>query len=153
MFTKTFTVYYLYLITNEVNNKVYIGQALNVSKWWNDHRKAVKSNKPTKIIHHAIIKYGLENFKFEVIASCRSQDDANVIETELVKQYDSFIANDRGYNATLGGMNAPKTEEWKRKVSEKLMSHEVSQEARDKISKGNTGKVRTDEFKKNVGDF
>ncbi len=32
MFTKTFTVYYLYLITNEVNNKVYIGQALNVSK-------------------------------------------------------------------------------------------------------------------------
>ena len=146
-------IWSLYLITNKVNGKVYVGQAAEVAKRWYDHRKAVRMNKPTQIVHHAMIKYGLDNFVFEIIACCRSQEDANYTETELVKQYDSFTGNGKGYNATLGGMNAPKTEEWKRKVSEKLMGHEVSQETRDKVSKGNTGKVRSEEFKKGVSDF
>ena len=55
----------------------------------------------------------MENFTFEVIASCKTQDDANYIETELVKQYDSYISTNKGYNVTLGGMNAPKSEEFK----------------------------------------
>lgn len=75
----------------------------------------LKNNKPTQIIHHAMIKCGLDNFVFEVIASCRSQDNANYIETELVKQYDSFVKNGKGYNVTLGGMNAPKSNEWEQK--------------------------------------
>lgn len=153
MANETPKIWSLYRITNKINNKVYIGQAADVSKRWYDHRKAVKLNNPTQTIHYALIKYGLDSFEFEVIASCKTQDDANCIETELVKQYDSFIKNGKGYNVTLGGMNAPKTEEWKRKVSEKLMGHEVTQETRDKVSKGNTGKVRTANFKQNVGDF
>jgi group I intron endonuclease len=103
----------LYRITNKINNKVYIGQAADVSKRWHDHRRAVRINKPTQVVHHALIKYGLENFEFEVIVSCKTQDDANFIETELVKQYDSFVGNGKGYNATLGGMNAPKSEKWR----------------------------------------
>lgn len=45
---------------------------------------------------------------------------------------------------------APKTEEWKRKVSDKLMGHEVSQETRDKVSKGNAGKVRSEIVKQQI---
>ena len=153
MADETSRIYFLYRIVNKINGKVYIGQALDVPKRWYDHRKAFKANRPTQIIHHALIKYGLDNFEFEIIASCKTQDDTNNTETELVKQYDSFIGNGGGYNATLGGMNAPKTEEWKQKISQILMGHEVSQEARDKISQGNTGKVRSDEFKKNVSAF
>lgn len=153
MTNETPKIWLLYRITNKVNGKVYIGQAADVSKRWYDHRKAVRLNKPTQAVHYAMIKYGLDKFAFEMIASCKTQDDANEIETELVKQYDSFIANGKGYNATLGGMNAPKTKKWKQKVSQTLIGHEVSQEARDKISQGNTGKVRSEEFKKNVGDF
>lgn len=112
-------IWSLYRITNKNNGKNYIGQAADLSKRWSDHRRAVRLNKPTQAIHHAIIKYGIDNFEFEVIASCKTQDDANFIETELVSQYDSFIANDKGYNVTLGGMNAPKTEEWKKVISQK----------------------------------
>lgn len=103
-------IWSLYRITNKINGKIYIGQAADLSKRWSDHRRAVRLNKPTQVIHHAMIKYGLDNFEFEVIASCKTQDDANFLETELVEQHDSFVANDKGYNATYGGMNAPKSE-------------------------------------------
>ena len=153
MINETPKIWSLYRITNKLNGKVYIGQATDIAKRWHDHRTAALNSRPTQIIHHALIKYGLDNFEFEIIAMCKSQYDANVSETELVKQYNSFIVNGEGYNATLGGMNAPKTDEWKKKVSESLMGHEVTKETRDKVSKGNTGKIRSKEFKKDVGDF
>lgn len=111
-------IFYLYKITNKINNKIYIGQTINVSNRWTDHKIAAKNNKPTQIIHHALIKHGLENFIFEVIASCLTQEDANDTEALLIEQYNSYISNGCGYNVTLGGANASKTEEWKQKVSE-----------------------------------
>jgi len=119
-------IWSLYRITNKINGKIYIGQATNISKRWSDHRAAVQKLKPTQIIHHAMIKYGLDNFEFEVIASCKTQEDANETETELVKQYDSFISNGKGYNATLGGMNAPKTEAWRNHMS-KVMTPKLQE--------------------------
>lgn len=109
-------IWSLYRITNKINGKVYIGQAQDYQHRWADHRRAAKINKPIQIIHHALIKYGLSNFEFKVIASCKTQDDANELETLLVAQYNSHVSSGKGYNATLGGMNAPKTEEWKQKV-------------------------------------
>jgi group I intron endonuclease len=111
-------IWSLYRIINKLNGKVYIGQAQDYQHRWSDHRLAVRKNRPTQIIHHAMIKYGIENFEFDVIACCKTQDDANYTETELVKQYDSFVRNGHGYNATLGGLNAPKSEEWKQKLRE-----------------------------------
>lgn len=62
-------------------------------------------------------KYGVENFIFEVIAACKSQDDANELETLLVEQYQSHISTGNGYNVSAGGSNAPKTEQWKQQLS------------------------------------
>lgn len=103
-------IWSLYRITNKINGKIYIGQAADLSKRWSDHRRAVRLNKPTQVVHYAMIKYGLDNFEFEIIASCSAQGDANETETILVQQYESHISTDKGYNVTLGGMNAPKTE-------------------------------------------
>lgn len=110
-------IWSLYRLTNLINGKVYIGQATDISKRWSDHRRATELNKPTQIIHHAMIKHGLDNFSFEIIACCKTQDDANELETILVAQYNSFVSNGEGYNATLGGMNAPKSEEWRTYMS------------------------------------
>ncbi len=108
-------MHYLYKITNILNGKCYIGQATDFNRRWNDHKKAAKAGKPTQIIHHALIKHGVNNFTWEVIACCLTSDDANIIETLLVTQHNSYIKHN-GYNATLGGMNAPKTEEWKQQL-------------------------------------
>lgn len=126
-------IWSLYKITNLINGKIYIGQAADVSKRWYDHRRAIKLNKPTQIVHHAMIKYGLDSFEFEVIACCKTQEDANETETLLVSQYNSFVKNGNGYNATLGGYNAPKSEAWKQAMKD--WRNSLSEEERMKINK------------------
>jgi len=157
-------IWSLYRIINKINGKIYIGQAAEVSKRWYDHRRAVKLNKPTQIVHRAMIKYGLDNFEFEVIASCKTQEDANETETELVRQYDSFVKNGKGYNATFGGMNAPKTEEWKQimrdikadpifknKMSTLLkQSWNESPERKQQLSEHNKNLWQDTEYRKNM---
>jgi group I intron endonuclease len=123
-------IWSLYSIKNEINGKIYIGQAADLSKRWSDHRRAVRLNKPTQIVHRAMIKYGLENFKFEVIVSCKNQDDANFIEMILIDQYESHVSTDKGYNVTLGGMNAPKTELFKQMMRDWHASLSPEEKAR-----------------------
>lgn len=143
MTIETPTIWSLYRITNKINGKVYIGQAQDYKHRWSDHRLAVRGNKPTQIIHHAMIKYGIDNFDFEVIASCKTQDDANYTETELVEQYGSFVRNG-GYNATLGGMNAPKTEEWKQKLRDHWANPEYKAKVGAAISQTHMGMGHTE---------
>lgn len=104
-------IHYIYCITCIVNNKTYIGQTIQPNRRWNQHRN--DAARPVMPIQFAIKKHGAKNFIFEIIASCKGQNNANDLETELVKQYASFISNGKGYNATHGGMNAPKSEAWK----------------------------------------
>lgn len=114
MTNETPRIYYLYRITNTQNQKIYIGQSVSPSARWRDHRNAAAASKPNMVISQAIKKYGNENFLFETIACCNNQGDANELETQLVQQYESHISTGKGYNVSNGGMNAPKTEEWKR---------------------------------------
>lgn len=100
----------LYKITNLENNKVYIGQTVEPSKRWYQHRR--DSATPKYPIHHAINKYGVQGFEFEIIALCKTQDNANYLEELLIKQYDSLVQNSKGYNVSLGGSVAPKSEQW-----------------------------------------
>jgi group I intron endonuclease len=102
-------IIYLYRVTCAINQKVYIGQTVDPNSRWRGHRRDAAD--PKVPFHYAIKKHGANNFQFDIIASCKGQDNANDLETTLVAQYDSFITNGKGYNATHGGMNAPKTEE------------------------------------------
>jgi group I intron endonuclease len=108
-------MHYLYRITNQLNNKVYIGQAVDPSRRWTDHKWNAKQENPIQYISRAMGKYGVENFIFEVIATCRTQEDANETETILIQQYNS---RDKqfGYNIKPGGNNAPHAEETKEKM-------------------------------------
>ncbi len=60
-------------------------------------------------------KYGVANFVYEVITVCLTQDDANYVETQLIKQYDS-CNKEKGYNVEEGGNNSPMSEETKEKM-------------------------------------
>lgn len=106
-------IFSLYKITNLENNKLYIGQSVNPNSRWYQHKNNADKDKPSMVITQAIKKYGNNKFEFEIIASCSNQDDANDLETILVSQYESHISTGKGYNVSLGGMNAPKTDVWK----------------------------------------
>jgi group I intron endonuclease len=128
--TQNGRIHYLYRITNTVNDKIYIGQTVQPEKRWNQHKTSAASDNPIMVISHAIKKYGNQAFEFEVIAGCKTWDDANETETLLVAQYDSLVPN--GYNVSLGGFNAPKSEQWLQAMRDWHAS--LSPEERSKIS-------------------
>lgn len=95
-------MHYIYKITNTLNGKVYIGQS-NSKRRWSQHQYFAKNPEQTKqYIHRAMAKYGVENFIFEEIASCLTQEDTDETESLLIKQYDSRNKN-YGYNLAPGG--------------------------------------------------
>lgn len=99
---------YIYKISNNVNNKVYIGQTYNkISKRWRAHKVAA-NNGDKRQLYCAMRKYGVINFSIEVIHVCYSENTATLTKTldELeviyIEEYDSFK---NGYNLTTGGRN------------------------------------------------
>jgi group I intron endonuclease len=143
------------------NGKNYIGQSVDPDSRWRAHRR--DSAKPKVPFHHALKKYGTHNFDFEIIASgilpCTCQPglpgpcqvDANDEETFLVDQYNSFISNGKGYNATRGGMNAPKSEEWRQHMS--ILMTEMCADGRKKSSWEYMTPERQQELKEKLAEF
>jgi group I intron endonuclease len=96
-------VWSLYKIINLINGKVYIGQTSKKvpSERWAQHcyKARIKINHP---LYNSINKYNRDNFKFEVIACCLTQEAADITEEQLIIQYDSRN-RDKGYNLAPGG--------------------------------------------------
>jgi len=95
----------IYKITNLISNKCYIGQSIHIEKRWQEHKQQAnpinKSFDKTKHLYKAISKYGVDNFKFEIICECQAEK-LNKLEQYYIKVYNSADPN-FGYNYQLGG--------------------------------------------------
>lgn len=79
------------------------------------HKAYAKNPEKTgQYIHRAMAKYGVENFIFEIISTCRTQEDTDETESILIKQYDSR-SKEHGYNLMIGGSHGGHSEETKEK--------------------------------------
>lgn len=85
----------IYIIKNNINTKVYIGQALDSKKRFRSHCKGDYDN---SLIDKTIQKYGKEHFWFEILES--QIENYNEREKYWIKYYNSYFD---GYNSTLGG--------------------------------------------------
>lgn len=110
-------MHYLYKITNQLNNKIYIGQTINPEYRWKQHCAYGKQEKSPQYIHRAMAKYGIDNFIFEVLVSSCTREDADEVEKILINQYNSQN-KEFGYNIKPGGMTAGHSEETKQKLRE-----------------------------------
>lgn len=136
--------YYLYRITNIINNKVYIGQSKDYKSRWERHKYLSKHlNNRSQYIHRAMVKYGINNFIFEVIATTISKNYSNELEDILIKQYNS-CNKDYGYNLNSGGFSRNHSEETKQKLREATIKQIAIKGHPSK------GKFRTDEQKKRM---
>lgn len=87
----------IYKITSP-SGKAYIGQTLvALDKRMKDH---LKSSSNCKLLKRAIIKYGWESMKVEVLLYCQERD-LNTYEQAMIKAYDTLAPS--GYNCTTGG--------------------------------------------------
>lgn len=103
----------IYKITNDINNKIYIGKTCNSLNYrWQQHFDAY--TKYDWHIYRAMRKYGFTHFNIEIIEEC-SDDILNDREKYWIEYYDSY---NNGYNSTLGGDGRPQIdrnfvrEEW-----------------------------------------
>ncbi len=94
----------IYKITNDINNKIYIGQSNNPDNRWKKHCSDTRSNIDIgkSAIHDAMRALGIEHFRLTVIGW---YEDYNDKEKYYIKQYNSLVPN--GYNIQEGGNEPP----------------------------------------------
>lgn len=111
----------IYLITNKLNGKKYVGQTRQpVKARWQYHCNPAKKCFGSAV-RLAIIKYGKANFTFEVLEEVGSIEETNYLEAYYIRHYQTLAPN--GYNLTTGGE-----------------AHTVSDETRKKLSLAHKGK-------------
>lgn len=91
----------VYLITNRINGKVYVGKYSGVDPLirWSAHvRHAQRGAK--QHLSNAIRKHGLNAFDIRVLEQCASEEELNALESFHIARLKS---NKTGYNMTTGG--------------------------------------------------
>ena len=93
----------IYKITNNINDKIYIGQTIRpLHIRWQEHKKIANQLSNSKInspLYCAMRKYGIDNFQIEQLEEIPN-DNLNERECYWINFYDSYK---NGYNATFGG--------------------------------------------------
>ena len=88
--------YVIYRVTNTLNGKCYIGITNNPPRRFRQHKTGLGS----LALKRAIKKYGLASFSFEEVACAINEQDASVVEIQLISEHNSYRF---GYNNTKGG--------------------------------------------------
>ena len=87
---------YIYKTTNLINNKIYIGKK-HSNVFIEDYFGS------GKLIKLAIDKYGVENFKVELIDVANSLEEINEKEKHHISDNNSYYKYGKGYNISSGG--------------------------------------------------
>ncbi len=121
---------FIYKITNLISQKCYIGETalLNPETRWKQHIYKISKGDGCPALQDAVKKYGIDNFKFEVLIICFDEDRYKY-EIEYIKKYNSQVPN--GYNILPGGekgksnLGMKHTEQAKKKMSESITKHYI----------------------------
>jgi group I intron endonuclease len=110
---------FIYLITNEINRKGYIGKTnLTVAKRWKTHLYHAKRGS-RQAIHCAIREYGAENFSVREVCRC-DELMLDHLERHYIEFFGTVAHIGHGYNLTIGGdggRGRVTSEETKKKLS------------------------------------
>lgn len=122
----------IYKITNLINRKVYIGQAIDIEKRFVEHQRSLKGKYHiNEHLQNSYNKYGKENFKFEVIEECLEE---NLTEREQYWiDYYGGINCKTTYNKRDANMKGHLSEDTKRKMSLYWKGRIISEKTRQKM--------------------
>lgn len=125
----------IYKAKNKVNGKVYIGQTvISINERKGDHKRKAERHGAKTYFHCAIRKYGFDSFEWKIIDTANNINELNKKEERWIKFYDSTNPKN-GYNIEFGGDNK-----------------RLNQSTKEKISKTQKGRTRSDEFKKKISN-
>lgn len=92
---------YIYKITNDINNKVYIGKTLkSITKRFTEHiHESTRKRSEKRPLYIAMNKYGIEHFSIELV----EEVDSSILEEREIYWIQQYNSYHYGYNATYGG--------------------------------------------------
>ena len=166
---------YIYLLTNNENGKVWVGQTTRerweenqvpIQERWREHIKEAENFKKKKetvpdqkiqctYLNNAINKYGPTSFRLEQIDTVKNQRELDKKEVFYIKKFNSTSPS-KGYNMTEGGRGGRLSPEVCEKISKTMEEKWKDQQYREdqckKISEGMTEmwkdpKLRDDRIK------
>jgi len=122
---------YVYKTINMVNGKYYIGvktgsRHIDDAYFGSGH-----------LLHKAIKKYGIENFRKEILWNFSTPEECFEKEREIVTE--ELVRDENCYNVALGGKGGYLGDAVNEKRKQSLKGHLVSQETKDKLSKSRMG--------------
>lgn len=95
----------IYMITNIVNDKKYIGQSRDIRCRWRGHKSDLKRGLHENIIlQNSWNKYGEENFKFSIIEECKLEE-LDKKEINYIITYNTMCDKRMGFNIESGGFH------------------------------------------------
>ena len=136
----------IYLISNNINNKCYVGQTTQkLEKRWKGHITDSRRNKT--LFSRAIKKHGAKNFMITIIKTVNSMKELNELEAFFIKKFNTLKPS--GYNLDSGGGNFWRHSSVGKKISEAKKGQTIawnknipcSKETKQKISDSNKGRV------------
>jgi group I intron endonuclease len=143
----------IYIITNIINQKIYIGSTSNHIRRKKDHFNKLRTNKHhSPHLQKSFNKYGEENFIFEILEHVENLNDLLDREQYYLDLYKSYD-HTRGYNICKIAGNTTgysHTEETKAKISKINKGRTPSEETRKKISELRKGKKHDESTKTKI---
>lgn len=144
-------MFYIYLIHNILNNKVYVGKTNDPPHRWRKHLETAGSDREREryYIHRAIAKYGVDNFVFCILQQLDNENDQNLAEQYWIKFFNSKN-NKYGYNLTDGGEGTTGrviSEATRQKMREKATGRKHTEETKELLKQISTGRKHTPEAK------
>lgn len=142
-------MFYVYKIMNKTSGKSYVGKAADVIKRLRNHLKIARLGKakyPRKFhaIHAAIVKYGIDNFVFDIIETFGTEEESFTAEKEIIQ----WMKENKlpTYNLSDGGEgNAGwhHTPEARSKMSKARKGKKFSEEHKEALSKAQSGSLHS----------
>lgn len=150
--------YKVYIHQLRTDGRVYVGQ----TKMNLDERSGHNGGRYKNCIkfYNAIQLYGWENFEHIIIKDNLTLEEANILEAQLIRQYDSI---ENGFNLVPGGRNHTWNEEQRKQMSLRNLGEKNpnygkprSPETRRRIGEKNKisqlGKTHSEQTKKKMSD-
>lgn len=130
-------MYCVYLITNTVNEKVYVGQTITTPE--QRLKGHIYGRKKQDYFHAAIRKHGSVAFVVQELGRYETREELNTAEKLWIILAGSHVG-EVGYNSTFGGdFGAEPTSETRKKIGEASRKRRHTPETRLKMSEAHSG--------------